>query len=226
MSIFSPRNPLNSLEDSIVAFEKEPVVTGKILFYGDSRFTRWNARYGNIPLEEALLGSDGKQAVVNHGFGTSMMDELLYYYHRAVLPWRPRALVVAAGGNDLWRGYSDWEYMFLLERLLEYARLDMPGIRLYLVGMSMSLKHADDVETSYTHLRARINRAMEEYCEEHDDTVLLKTDDYPGFFNSAADVGDFHKVRRDIFIEDKVHFNPQGYAIYRDFFREKLADIL
>jgi len=226
MDLLGPRHPMDALVSSICEFEQEPVLTGRIVFYGDSRFTRWKPKYGNVRMEDDLIGRDGNTTVINHGFGTSMMDELLFYYHRAVLPWKPRALVVAAGGNDFWRNYSVFEIVFLMERLMEHARLDMPGIRLFLCDAGVSLRHADDKETSYTYFRDRLNHMFREYCAEHSDTEILSAVHYPGFFEDPSDVGNYSKIRRDIFIEDRTHFNPEGYRIYRDFFRETLKEIL
>ncbi|HHW32339.1 MAG TPA: hypothetical protein GXX20_11825 [Clostridiaceae bacterium] len=42
------------LENEIIEFKKRPVQKGKILFYGDSYFTRWKLKYGNTPLEEVI----------------------------------------------------------------------------------------------------------------------------------------------------------------------------
>lgn len=105
---------------------------GLILFYGSSSFTRWKPYWKHRPLEEDIRMKDGSRAAVNHGFGTSTSEELLYYYPRLVKPWNPRALVVYCHGNDLAAGYSAQEIMFLQSRLLEWARKDFPGIRFYL----------------------------------------------------------------------------------------------
>ena len=76
---------LKSLEDEIIAYEQEPIVTGKILFYGHSLFTRWkDIPWGNHRLDEDIRGKDGGLACVNHGFGTSTSEELLYFYPRMV----------------------------------------------------------------------------------------------------------------------------------------------
>ena len=88
---------LKSLESSIVAYEQEPIEKGKILFYGHSLFTRWgHPTWGYRRMDEDLRMKDGSLAVVNHGFGTSTSEELLYYYDRMVRPWEPRALVIAS----------------------------------------------------------------------------------------------------------------------------------
>ena len=95
------------LEKSIVAYEQEPIEKGKILFYGHSLFTRWGGlQWGYRRMDEDIRMKDGSLAVVNHGFGTSSSEELLYYYSRMVRPWEPRALVIATFNNDLMYGFS------------------------------------------------------------------------------------------------------------------------
>ena len=49
-------------------------------------------------MEEEVRMKDGSQAIINHGFGTSSADDLLYYYDRMVRPYKPRALVLATSG--------------------------------------------------------------------------------------------------------------------------------
>ena len=59
---------LRHLEKSILKFEEGPIVKNKILFYGDSGFTRWKTeKYENPNLEDVIRMRDGSQAVVNHG---------------------------------------------------------------------------------------------------------------------------------------------------------------
>ena len=38
--MFEPRVPLTRLEKEVVAYEQQPIVKGKVLFYGSSGFTR------------------------------------------------------------------------------------------------------------------------------------------------------------------------------------------
>ena len=195
---------------------------GLIIFYGDSGFTRWNPYRGHRPLSEDIRRKDGSLACLNHGFGTSTAEEQLYYYDRLVKPWNPRALVLLAYGNDVGAGYSAGEVMFLQSRLLDWARHDFPGIRLYLCDKRPTATERTAARRSTD---AEYNELVRAYCARHDDTTLVCHAECAALFEPGFQ-GDYDHPRRDIFVEDQVHYNQAGYDIYRDFFRKVLDDIL
>ena len=222
---------LKSLEKDIIAYEQEPVEKGKILFYGHSLFTRWgHPKYGYRRMDQDIRGKDGSLAVVNHGFGTSTSEELLYFYDRMVRPWEPRALVVATYANDCMYGYSPEMTMNVLARLLHWARTDFPGIKLFLVEDHPRPKFRDvtlpDKWNEGTHKRNRYSEMLHIYAQTHEDTKVIELWNRPELFETPEDVGNFHKVREDIFVEDRVHPNQAGYDILGPIFREALDELL
>ena len=222
---------LKSLEASIVAYEQEPIEKGKILFYGQSFFTRWgHPKWGYRRLDEDIRMKDGSLAVVNHGFGTSTSEELLYYYDRLVRPWEPRALVLAVYGNDNMYGYSPEQTMDVTARLLHWARTDFPGIKLYLVepypnpkGKNETIK---DLWNNAKHRREKFIEMIHIYAQTHEDTQVIELWNQPELFETPEDVGNFRKVREDIFAEDKGHPNQAGYDIFGPIFRKALDELL
>ena len=70
------------------------------------------------------------------------------------------------------------------------------------------------------------NNLMRAYCDKYDDCTFVEQSKSPLFYNDPADVGDYNKIRTDIFVEDRVHYNQKGYDLYRDFFLDVLDDIL
>lgn len=217
---------LKRLEQSIVQFESVPVIKGRILFYGSSGFTRWKPeRWGNPRLESVVVGKSGTECTLNHGFGSSTAEELLYYYPRAVKPYEPRALVYRIFGNDIGFGYSPREVMDISERLFAYARTDFPGIKFYLCGPEGNPRQSPD--RNATNIQKReYESLLRYYASLHDDCTFVSIMESPLFFHDPADIGDYDKVREDIFVEDKVHFNIKGYELYAEFFKTVLADIL
>lgn len=199
-----------SLEDAVQAYEREPLHKGQIVFYGPSNFTRWSVKYGMKPLRECLLGASGKACVVNRGFGSSSAEHQLYYYPRMIRPTEPKVLVYTSYGNGPSFGYSDEESWELAQRVIAWARTDFPGIRIYLVGA-----HARRDMTPEEEEKKRIyNATVKAFAEATPDCFFLDILERPEF------------RRKDIYVQDGVHFNQTGYDLYADFYREALKDEL
>ena len=87
-------------EDEIAAFEKldakEPPPKNAILFLGSSSIALWSTLARDIP----------DFAVINRGFGGSIIEQSTNYAPRIVWPYEPRLIVFYAGDNDLAEGKS------------------------------------------------------------------------------------------------------------------------
>lgn len=80
---------------SIRRFESEdrinPPAQGGIVFVGSSSFTFWST------LEQDLA----PLPVINRGFGGAMFDDVIRYMDRIIIPYKPNAIVLFAGANDI-----------------------------------------------------------------------------------------------------------------------------
>lgn len=201
-----------SMEDEILAYEKEPIEKGKIVFYGPSYFTRWSKRFGMIPLSDAIRGASGESCIINRGFGSSCAEHQLYYYSRLIRPLEPKVLVYAPMGNYSSFGYSAEENWEIAQRVIVWAETDFPGIEIYLGGHGVSMG-----EPSFSKAEEikRTNTAIKAFCDMAENRHFFNVREYEPFFG-----------RNDIFVEDKVHFNQKGYDIYTEFFKEVLRDEL
>ncbi len=226
--MFGSRLEVRRFEDRILKHEAYPVETGKILFYGHSLFTRCSniTNFKQNPmLEEEVRMKDGSKAILNHAFGTSSADDLLYYYHRMVRPYKPRALVLATMGNDIGFAYSAKEVMEILARIVHWAQADFPGIRIYCFSAGASIKHKGQVNV-YTRKAREFNTYLEMFCANTENCVYVPLNQQAFLYEDPADIGDSDKIREDIFMPDQNHLNPQGYALFMDFIRELLDDLL
>ena len=227
--MFGSKLRVKRFEDRILAYESVPIETGKILFYGHSLFTRCSfitqAGKDNPRLVDEVRMKDGSQACVNHGFGTSSADDLLYYYDRMVRPYKPRALVLATGGNDVGFGYTAKEVMEIEARIIDWAQADFPGIKIYCFSTDPNVKHKGE-KTRGTRFRDEYDELLEDYCRRRENCTYVSLVNQPFYFENPEDVGDYDKVRDDIFVKDGVHLNPKGYAMFMDFLRELFDDML
>ena len=230
------RHPLNYYENDVLAYEQEPIEEGKIIFYGSSGFTRWKAKWGNTPLEEAIPGKNGEKMCINHALGGSTTEELLYYYPRLVRAWKPKALVLTAYANDWGFGYNVPEMMMLVSRILEYARTDMPGIKLFITDRRPNAKNVNTQDHVAHEDRAwdrgawlntwnEMNDALRAYCAVHPDTTLIEYHKFDWMFEEGC-TGDLTRVRPELLVEDKVHFTKEAYAMLAEEYKKILADLL
>ena len=200
----------DSMEDAVRAYEQEPIEKGQIVFYGPSNFTRWSPKYGNPSLRETLLGKSGQPCAINRGFGSSCSEHQLYYYPRMVRPLEPKVLVYSPFGNFDSFGYSVEECWELAQRVIIYALTDFPGIRIYLCS-SFACR---DMNEKGLEMRARLDGLMKEFAKNTPDVCYVDV-------MSREEMKD-----KSIFIEDGVHYNPEGYRRYAEMFREVLKDEL
>ncbi|MBR2309596.1 MAG: hypothetical protein IKA47_03575 [Oscillospiraceae bacterium] len=226
--MYGSRLEVKRFEDRIVKHEAYPVEEGKILFYGHSLFTRCSniTNFKQNPMiEECVRMKDGTKAVINHAFGTSSADDLLYYYYRMVKPYKPRALVLATMDNDTGFGYSAKDVMEILARIVHWAKADFPGIKVYCFSAGVSVKHKDAVNI-YTRKRDEFNQYLKLFCEHTEDCTYVPFNEAAFLYEDAADIGDYNKIREDIFMPDQNHFNPEGYAMFMDYIKVLLDDLL
>ena len=222
---------LKLLEKEIIAYEQEPIEKDKILFYGHSLFTRWGSpKWGYRRMDEDIRMKDGSLAVVNHGFGTSTSEELLYYYDRMVRPWEPRALVLGTYANDGMYGYGPDEVMVNIAKICHWARTDFPGIKIFLVEDHPRPKYKDysrkELWNATRIKRERFLEMLHTYANTHEDTKVIELWNQPELFETPEDVGDYKKVREDIFVKDMVHPNQEGYDILGPIFTKALDELL
>ena len=203
----------SSMEDAVCAYEKVPVVTGQMVFYGPSNFTRWDERFGNPSLRDSLLGASGAPCCINRGFGSSCSEHHLYYYPRMVRPLQPKVLVYRGFGNAENFGYTPEETWELAQRVIAYAQADFPGIHIYL--------HGADYRASWRWE----DPLWHAFAEKEDAYQREFAKNTPGC--TFVDVRSCTELKNDrFFVEDGVHYNAKGYALYGEFWREVLKDEL
>ena len=170
-----------------------PPVKGGIVFVGSSSIVRWKTLEQDFP----------EHKVVNRGFGGSELFDSVNYFDRAVLPHQPRQIVLYAGGNDINAGktpervFSDFKaFVALVKKKLPQTRVACISI----AGNPARWKQVDQVREA--------NRLIEEFT---------KTDPQLAFINVFPHMmGPDGTPKPDIFVEDKLHMNAKGYAIWKE----------
>ncbi|HEY2722328.1 MAG TPA: GDSL-type esterase/lipase family protein [Chitinophagaceae bacterium] len=182
----------------IQAFKKQdsiqPPPQHAILFVGSSSFTKWTDVQNYFP----------GYTIVNRGFGGSSLPDVIRYANDIIFPYHPKQIVIYCGENDLiWSDTITGETVykrFLV--LFDMIRKESPSVPIIFISLKPS--------PSRWKLSDKMIAANEEIKK-----FLLKQ-------QNAVFIDVFHKMLGsdgqpipDIFIQDKLHMNAKGYAIWQ-----------
>ena len=181
-------------EKEIQAFEaadqKNPPPHDAILFIGSSSIRLWKTLARDFP----------KHEIINRGFGGSQIADATLYADRIVIPYKPRLIVLGAGGNDLHAGKSPEQVAEDFKAFVEKVRDALPDGRIAFFAISPSPVRAADMEK-----QRRANQLIKDYI------AYGKNLDYINIFD--AFLGSDGQPREDLFVADRLHPNAAGYDI-------------
>ena len=193
----SPPDP-ERFEERILAFEIQdrdmPPPEGAIVFVGSSSIRFWDTLHEDMaPL-----------TVINRGFGGSWMNDAVHYVDRVVINYRPRAIALYEGDNDVGAGgVPPEEFLAGFQTFVSRVHESLPETRIYFLAIKPSILRWDNW--------ARMNRANELVRAECETDPLLT------YVDVATPMLSRHgSPFEDIFVEDMLHMNAKGYAIWKD----------
>ncbi len=99
--------------------------------------------------------------VINRGFGGSQIAHLNYYASRIIIPYRPRAIVLYAGDNDLSWPWSKTPQVVLgdFSQFVQTVHAELPEARIYYISMKPTTLGWTNWRTLQT-----TNRMIEEFA--------------------------------------------------------------
>ena len=191
-------------EEAIQAFERmdetDPPPQGAVLFAGSSSIRLWPALAEDFP--------DAR--VINRGFGGSQMSDLIHFAHRIVTPYAPRLVFVYEGDNDVAAGKTAEQVFADYRRFASLVRNQLPDTRIAFISIKPSLARRALMDEM-----RKANERIEAYARTRDYL------DYIDVFTPM--LGEDGEPSPDIFLEDGLHMNEAGYAIWAKAIRPYLA---
>jgi lysophospholipase L1-like esterase len=187
-------------ERDILAFEaadkETPPPTNATLFIGASNIRRWTS----------LAQDMRNQRVINRGFGGAYLRDVLHYADRIILPYEPRAIVLQAAGNDINGGRSPADVLSDFQKLVEKIHARLPKTSLTLLSIPPSEARWSQVEK----IRAT-NKLLSEFIAS--DAQLSFIDLFEHMLSGEG------RPRSELFVDDKLHVNAQGYELWASLLR-------
>ena len=187
----------NEIQDFENADRKEFPPPGAIVCLGSSSFTGWNSTIQKdlVPL-----------TIIPRGFGGSTINDALHYTDRIVIPYKPRAIVIYEGDNDIACGIAPEKIRDTFSLLVDKVRKHLPETRIYVLSIKPSISRW----TLWPEMEAA-NRLIEKYCSGEKHLVYVDV--------ASAMLDEHREPRKDIFQKDNLHMTRAGFEIWRDVLR-------
>jgi lysophospholipase L1-like esterase len=189
-----PAPAADKWEKTIAAFEAEdkasPPPTNAVLFVGSSSIRLWD-----------LKKSFPELPTINRGFGGSQMADAARHAGRIVTPYKPRAIVLYEGDNDLNAKKSPAQVAADFEAFLKLVRANLPTTPVLVIGCKPSPARCKLIEQ-----QRELNRLLAERCQQDGHATFLDIE--RPMLNAEG------QPRAELFREDKLHMNDAGYEVW------------
>lgn len=193
----------------IVKFEEldksEKYSANAIIFAGSSSIRLWST------LEQDMA----PYPVIQRGFGGSKLSDVAVYAERIFEPHPCKAIVLFIGndisGSD--KDKSPEEVAALFKILLKIIRKSHPATPVFWIEVtpcSSRWKVWPEIQKATALIRKE--------CENQKNAYTIRTDF--AFLNSEG------KPNDELFISDKLHLNPQGYAIWTEIIKKEIGKVV
>jgi lysophospholipase L1-like esterase len=163
---------------------------GAVLLVGDSQFFRWKT------VREDLAG----YTVVNRGIDGLWMRDLDEYAERLVLPYRPRLVVLHAGGNDVHNGRTPEQVLGDFQSFVAKVRRAYPRVPIAFSSLTPGPGRWDQAEK-----RRLTNKTIKDWVATQ--PGLSFVDLWDAMLTPSG------QPREDLWVEDRIHPNHAGYLV-------------
>jgi lysophospholipase L1-like esterase len=172
---------------------------GVIVFTGSSSVRLWRSLHEDMkPLE-----------VINRGFGGSQIAQVNYYARTIVTPYRPCAVVLYAGDNDL--SFPAWKSPATVlndfKQFVDIIHSDLPETWIYYISMKPTPQ-------GEWQRKDQTNQLIEAYVRTQQRVQFIDV--------SRAMLDSQGNLRRELYGSDPMHMNAAGYALWTSVIRPVL----
>ena len=188
--------------EQLDATEKQP--DDAILFIGSSSIRRWDDMATDMT----------PYRTIRRGYGGAKFSDLAIYAKRLIRPHRYRALVVFVG-NDVTGKETDHtpdQVQQLVEYVVGVAHDHLPDAPVFLIEVTPTESRIK----AWPKIR-KSNERLREVALATPNTYFVPTASY--YLRPDG------SPRSELFVEDKLHLNEQGYDLWSTLIRRRLDDV-
>jgi lysophospholipase L1-like esterase len=140
---------------------------------------------------------------MNRGFGGSHISDVNHFAGRIVLPYKPKVIVFYAGDNDIAAKKSPQRVLDDYRLFVSLVHAELPKTRVIFIPIKPSPSR-----WSLWPQMKEANAMIRDF---------MKKDDRLFFADTATPMlGRDGKPRAELFVEDGLHLNAEGYKLWTD----------
>jgi len=170
------------------------------IFYGSSTIRMWESVYTDLP----------ELAPANLGFGGSTLAACVWFFNRLMKDFNPKRLVVYAGDNDLGDGRHAEEVFIFFQQLAIVAKEHFGDLPCYYISLKPSISRWNLVD-NFKYANQLISTEI---------ASKLSNWQYIDVF--TAMLGSDGKPKKELFLEDGLHLDKEGYSLWKTIVAEKI----
>lgn len=165
-----------------------------IVFVGSSSFRMWRNIQQDFP--------DHK--IINRGFGGSSLPHVLAYADEIIITYQPKQVVVYCGENDFMTDTVTSDIVVdRFKTLFHLLRKQIPKAEILFVSMKPSPSRQRLMPEIH-----RANQAIRSFLEKN------RKGTYVNVWDAMLDKNG--NPRKELFLQDMLHMNEKGYAIWQE----------
>lgn len=194
-SLFAQAAP--AFWDEIVNYKKtdsaQPPPKEAILFVGSSSFRLWKDVATYFP----------GYTIINRGVGGAALPDIIRYSYDIILPYQPKQVVIYCGENDMASGkVTAGEVLLRFKTLYGIIRQNLPQAYVHFVSMKPSPSRSAVLPEI-----KKGNALIKSFLQKEKRAGFI--DVYAAMLDSTGN------PKEEIFLEDRLHMNASGYAIWK-----------
>ena len=193
----------NVFEAEILAYEKSdkdaPPPEGAVLFTGASSIRLWKTLATDFP---GLV-------VINRGFGGSQLSDSIYFADRISIHYKPRTIVIQAGGNDINSGKSPEQVLADFKTYVAKVRAALPEVKIIFLNLGPNPQRWAQRDK-----QQQANKLVSDFIATGKN--LAYVDLWPD------SIGADGMPKSELYVEDMLHPSAAGFALRTKLLRPHL----
>jgi acetyl esterase/lipase/lysophospholipase L1-like esterase len=181
-------------EKEIARMETEdqtnPPPKNAILFAGSSTIRLWKTLAADFP----------EAKVISRGFGGSEVVDSTHFAERLIIPHAPKQIFLRAGGNDLWAGKTPAEVLADFQAFVATVHAKLPKTEIVFMAWNNSPSRWPGAARERT-----LNQLVADFAQGQPHVKFLDL--------ASVSLDANGQPRPELFVSDRLHFNPEGYRL-------------